>query len=136
MKLYKLETGRDVKLNYNTLIRGARGGRSRAEANTARAWLTDGETGVIIAYIAELGNRGLPLSHRRLREHVNEVSSARLGTKFPEQGVGKQWTHRFIEKYSDAIQMTWSTSLESKPGRAVNPHTAEAWFSLLKQTMT
>jgi hypothetical protein len=56
VKLYKLETGKNVKLNYGTLIRGARSGRSRAKANAARAWLTDGKTNVIIAYIAELGN--------------------------------------------------------------------------------
>jgi hypothetical protein len=136
VKLYKLETGKNVKLNYGTLIWGARRGRSRAEANAARAWLTDGETNVIIAYIAELGNRGFPLSHRRLREHVNEVLPARLGTKFPALGVWKQWTHHFIEKYSDTIKMSWSTPLDSKRGRAVNPHTAEAWFSLLKQTIT
>jgi hypothetical protein len=50
--------------------------------------------------------------------------------------VGKQWTHRFIEKYSDTIKMSWSTPLDSKRGRAVNTHTAEALFSLLKQTIT
>ena len=37
VNLYKLETGKDIKLNYNTLIRGANGGRSRAEANAARS---------------------------------------------------------------------------------------------------
>ena len=56
VKLYKLETGRDIKHNNNTLIRGTQGGRSCAEANVARAWLMDGETNVIITYIAELGN--------------------------------------------------------------------------------
>ena len=32
--------------------------------------------------------------------------------------------------------MSWSTPLESKRGRAVNPHTKDAWFSLLQQTIT
>ena len=76
VKLYKLETGRDIKLNYNTLIRGAQGGRSCAEANVVSAWLMDGKTNVIITYIAELGNQGFPLSHCRLREHINKILHA------------------------------------------------------------
>jgi hypothetical protein len=136
VELFKQETGKDVKLSYATLIRGAQGRRSRAEPNAARSWLKEGETKVIIEYIAELGNRGFPLSHRRLREHVNEILRARLGDKFPQLGVGKQWSNRFIEKYSDSIKMSWSTPLESKRGRAVNPHTARAWFSLLEKTVT
>jgi hypothetical protein len=32
--------------------------------------------------------------------------------------------------------MSWSAPLESKCGRAVNPHTKDAWFSLLQQTIT
>jgi len=104
-------TGKDVKLNYATLIQGV---QSCAEANAARAWLTEGEKDVIIAYIVELGNQGFLLSHHRLREHVNAVLHACLGVKFPVLSIEKQWTHRFIEKYSDAIKMSWSTSLDSK----------------------
>ena len=136
VNLYKLETGMDIKLSYCTLIRGADGGRSRAEANAARSWLTDDETEVIIEYIGEVGNRGFPLSHRRLKEHVDQILRARLGEIFPASGVGKQWTNRFVEKYSSKIKMSWSTPLESKRGRAVNPHTKDAWFSLLQQTIT
>lgn len=136
VKLYKLETGKDIKLNYARLIRGANGVRSRAEANAARAWLTDEEVDIILAYIIELGNRGFPLSHRRLKEHVDEILRARLGDKFPALGVGKQWTNRFVEKYSTRIKTSWSTTLDTKRGRAVNPNTVDAWFSLLGDTMT
>ena len=38
--LYRKETGRTIKLCYNTLIHGAAGGRSWAEANGAKSWLT------------------------------------------------------------------------------------------------
>lgn len=136
MDLYRKETGKSVRLCYNTLIRGADGGRSRAEANAAKSWLTKEETALVIGYIAELGNRGFPLSHRRLKEHVDEILRARLGDEFPALGVGKKWTQRFIEKYSRDIKMSWSTPLESKRGRAVNPHTMSAYFALLKDTIT
>jgi hypothetical protein len=53
--------------------------------------------------------------------------------KFPVGGVGKKWSHCFVEKYSDQIKMSWSTLLESKRGRAVNEHTAKTWFDLVEE---
>jgi hypothetical protein len=136
MDLYKMETGRDIKLDYNFIRRGAQGGRTRAQVNAARTWLTPGETDIVIQYIVECGHRGFPLSHKRLREHVNEILRARLGVLFPEEGVGKKWTSRFVEKYSDQLKMSWATSLESKRGRAVNEHTLKAWFDLVEDVTT
>jgi hypothetical protein len=101
--LCRQETGKMVKLNHGTLIRLANGGRTRAESKT---WLTDEETGVVLDYIVEIGNRGFPLSHRRLREHVNGILHTRLGDEFPKEGVGKNWTARFVEKHSKRIQMS------------------------------
>lgn len=132
---YKLSTGRDIKLDHNLLIRGAKGGRTRAQANAARNLLTDEERKIVIQFICECGDRGFPLSHRRLHEHVTEILRARLGDKFPIGGVGVKWTHRFVEKYSDQIKMSWSSPLESKRGRAVNDHTAKAWFDLVERTV-
>ncbi|KAF9237893.1 hypothetical protein BU15DRAFT_20154, partial [Melanogaster broomeanus] len=82
-------TGQLVKLSYCTLIRLASGGKSKAEANAEKSWLTTEEIEQVIAYAEEIANRGFPLSHRRLREHVNEICHARLGDAFP--GVGKKW---------------------------------------------
>ena len=73
VNLYKLKTVMNIKLSYCTLIRGADGGRSRAEANAAQSWLTDDKMEVIIKYIGEVGNWGFPLSHCRLKEHVDEI---------------------------------------------------------------
>ena len=44
-------TGRTIKLCYNTPICGAAGGRSGAEVNGAKSWLTKEETTVVITYI-------------------------------------------------------------------------------------
>jgi hypothetical protein len=40
MHLYKIETGWDIKIDHNLLIRGAKGGRTRAQANAVQSWLT------------------------------------------------------------------------------------------------
>ena len=82
-----------------------------------------------------MGNQGFPLSYHRLQEHVNEILQARLGDKFPEEGIGKQWSHWFILKLSDRIKMAWSAPLETKHGHAVNPMITKAWFELLCETV-
>jgi hypothetical protein len=134
--LNRQETGEAIKLSYATLIRLSQGAQLRSEANAARSWLTDEETAVVIAYVKELAACGFPLSHRRLKEHVDDILRARLGNKFLATGVGKNWTARFVEKHSDQLQTSWARPLESKRGRAVNPATNEAWFTLLGDTLT
>ncbi|KZP13126.1 hypothetical protein FIBSPDRAFT_683545, partial [Athelia psychrophila] len=89
--LYRLETGLTVKLSHTTLIRLAQGGRARTDAVANRSWVMKEEEQVLIDFIGEIGNRGFPLSHRRLKEHVDEILRARLGTDFPEGGVGVNW---------------------------------------------
>ena len=131
----KAETGKDIAINYAWLIWGAKGIKSRAEENASCGWLNDGEVDVVIDYIIELGNCGFPLSHQRLKEHVDEILQAWLGDQFPTGGVGAQWTHRFVQKHSDQIKMSWFTPLELKWGWAVNEHTVKA-FTLLQDTVT
>ena len=87
-------------INYARLVRGARGVKSQAEENASHGWLSDGEVEVVIDYIIELGNCGFPLSHWRLKEHVDEILWAQLGNKFPSGGVGIQWTH-------SSVAMAW-----------------------------
>lgn len=123
-------TGNYIKLSHATLARLTAGKRSLAEMNAAKSWLSEEETKQVRAYIEEIGNRGFPLSHRRLQEHVDEICRARLGNDFP--GVGKCWTHRFVEKHSKHLKTSWSASLDSKRGRAVNENTNKAWFDLLE----
>jgi hypothetical protein len=78
---YKLKTGISIKLTHTTIIRYAAGQRTRAEANGTRAWLSPVETEVVIQYIIETGNQGFPLSHKRLKEHVDEICQVKYGEK-------------------------------------------------------
>ena len=125
------ETKLEIRINHQTLINRATGKTSGVK-NASKSWLTPEEAELVIGFIIEVGHRGFPLSHRHLKEHVDQILRGRLGSDFP--GVGKRWTNRFVEKWSDRIQMAWSTSLEQKRGRAVNPTTNDAWFDLLERT--
>lgn len=129
------KTGKTVQLVHTTILRHAEGRPTRAQANETRAWLTTEKRRVVIEYVIETGAQGFPLSHRRLKEHVDEICQKKYGDQFPEKGVGKRWTHRFLVKHSDEIMMAWSTQLDDKRGRAVNPNTNAAWDKLLAATV-
>jgi len=126
-QLHLNETGLFIPLSFATLSRLADGGRTREEANLHRRWLTTIEEDLIVSFVIEMGARGFPLSHRRIKEHVNRIARARLGDKFPAQGAGKNWTARFMLRHSERIKMADSRPLEDKRGRAVNPH-ANAYY--------
>lgn len=135
-KEYLVETGRVIKLNDSTLANLAKGGRRLSDFNAEKGWLTPEETERVIEYSVETARRGFPLSHKRLKEHVNEILHTRLGDKFPETGVGKNWTDRFIEKHSNRLGTYYARGLDSARGRAVNPATKNAYFSLLHDTLS
>src|ERR1700676_175085 len=80
-----VESKKEVKLDYSTVRRLANGGTPKSISNASRGWLLAGEVDVIIGYAIEVASRGFPLSHARLREHVNEICDARLGDKFIAQ---------------------------------------------------
>jgi len=83
-----------------TIRRRAEGGRSIRESNAEKRWLSDAEEKVVVDYAIELANRAFPLSHRRLKEHVDEIIHAHHGDQvhqgnkatFPEGGVGEKST--------------------------------------------
>ncbi|KAE9403380.1 hypothetical protein BT96DRAFT_753483, partial [Gymnopus androsaceus JB14] len=100
---YRQETGKVVEINHTTVWNLLKGGRYSAEFNAEKSWLTSEETKAVINYALELASWGHPLDHRRLKEHVDEICRSRLGSKFPEKGVGKRWTYRFVARHSDCL---------------------------------
>ncbi|KIK92575.1 hypothetical protein PAXRUDRAFT_147014 [Paxillus rubicundulus Ve08.2h10] len=135
-QLYYNEKGEIFHLSYSTLLQLASGGNKKAIANSKwHAWLTEEEAAVVIGYVQEMGNHGFPLSHQWLKNHVDEICQAHLGSEFPEGGVGVNWTYHFVERSSEQLKVLCSCPLKSKCGKAVNPLTNEAWWSLLSKTL-
>ena len=129
------KTGKTIELVHTTILHHAEDWPTRAQANEIRAWLTTEERKVVIQYIIETGAQGFPLSHKQLKEHVDDICWEKYGDQFSEKGVGKRWMHRFLVKHSDQIMMAWSTQLDEKRGQAVNPNTKAAWDKLLAATV-
>ncbi|KAG1721209.1 uncharacterized protein EDB91DRAFT_1064502 [Suillus paluster] len=75
-KAYLTETGRIIKLSDRTLANLAKGGRRLSDFNAEKGWLTPEETEKVIEYSIEIAHQGFLLSHKRLKEHVDEILHA------------------------------------------------------------
>ena len=68
--------------------------------NATKSWLLKGEVEKVIEYALTTVEQGFPLSHRRLKDHLDDICHARLGNEFLEAGVGANWTQWFVTKHS------------------------------------
>lgn len=74
--------------------------------------MNDQEEEVLINEVIYWAERGFPLDHRRLKEHADEIARARHGDKFPEGGVGKCWTRRFVSDHNDRLGTYWTHAMD------------------------
>ncbi|KAJ7253131.1 hypothetical protein C8J57DRAFT_1076918 [Mycena rebaudengoi] len=77
------QEGRAIALSKSTLQRRAKGGKTRREAHEFEGWLTKDEAQTVISFTIECADRGFPLSHRRLKEHVIKLRVHAGETSFP-----------------------------------------------------
>jgi hypothetical protein len=124
-----------VKLSKSTLQRRVRSGQSRRAAHEHESWLAKEEAELVVSFAIECTDRGFPLSHWRLKEHVDELAQAHWGNKFPETGVGQQWTREFVSDHSDRLGMYWSRALDKSRARAVNATNKAEYFDLLERVI-
>lgn len=123
-----------VDLNHNTLSNLMKGGCTKTQAAFEdRSWITHEETEEVIKFATEVAEWGFPLSHRRLKEHVDHILRARLGSKFPKNGVGLNWTYRFLEKHSKRLHVYTATSLDTQRGQAVNEEANRVYFDMVEE---
>ncbi|TFK19804.1 hypothetical protein FA15DRAFT_555840, partial [Coprinopsis marcescibilis] len=102
-KSYFESTGVQIKIHHTTVAARAAGRKSRKEAAQAQEWLLPEEAELVIKHVTQCADQGFSLTHRRLKEDVDQILGARLGDDFPEEGIGKNWTHRFVERNSDRL---------------------------------
>jgi len=105
----------------------------RARSNAEKGWLRDEEAKEVIDYAAEIAKWGHGLSHRRLKEHVDEILHARLRSKFPETSVSAQWTYHFMEKHSDRLHLYVARPLDTACGQAVSEQTNGQYFDIVEK---
>ncbi|CAA7258476.1 unnamed protein product [Cyclocybe aegerita] len=84
----------------------------------------------VVNYLIETAAQGFGLSHHRLKEHVIELCQAHYGTSFP--GLGKHWSHRFVEQHHECLHVYWTWPLHDVRGKAANPENHKAWCDLVE----
>ena len=110
---YFTKTNIQIFLSHKTLSRLCQGGTTRTESNKKKSWLMESEQDIIVEYAIDMAHRGFPLSPKRLREHAEMILRARLGKKFPEKGLSKNWATKFITKHHEKLGTYLSSSLDS-----------------------
>jgi hypothetical protein len=109
------------------------GACTKAQANFQdKSWITKEESDEVIRYAVETASWGHPLSQRRLKEHVDHILRTQIGSKFPSEGVGANWTCRFIEKHSDQLHIYTAKALDTARGRAINPEANDRYFNTVE----
>lgn len=129
------QTRVSVPLARSSVQNRANGMQSLREFNAKKQWLTPEEEDQIVTFAIETARRGFPLTNRHLKEYADAICQARYGQDFPEDGVGKQWTHGFLLRAHDKLSGYWSHSLDHSRARAVNPETKKTYFKLLKEAL-
>jgi hypothetical protein len=129
------QTGKDVAIAPSTVLQVAKGGQLKNVVNAEKGWLLETKATTVINFAVEMAVQGFPLTHQRLKEHIDCICWVCIGWRFPAKGVGIQWTNRFVIKHSEKLKMYWTHNLDGKQGCAVNPMTNQQWFDLLEEVL-
>ena len=68
-----------------------------------KRWLPPEEEEVVLEFALECASQGLPLGKERIKAHVDKICQARLGSEFPEMGVGLNWVDRFLKLHESHV---------------------------------
>lgn len=124
-------TFEEIKINHNTIRNHHLAlHQPHSLAIFSNTLLSKSQESELVYHAQELGRRGFPMDHESIRELANLIVQSE-DPDFP--GVGINWPARFIERHWDALQMYWSTPLESVRGNAVNQNNMDHFFNILEE---
>jgi hypothetical protein len=70
---HRRQTGKDVTIAPSTVLRVAKGGQLKSVVNAEKGWLLETEATTVINFVVEMAVRGFPLTHQRLKEHIDHI---------------------------------------------------------------
>lgn len=87
---------------------------------------------MVCTYSIEVAKQGFLLSHKHLKEHVDEIMQHCIPS-FP--GVGLNYPQCFVDAHHNELAVYSAQSLDGLQGGAVNPTSCSAWFYLLGEVV-
>jgi hypothetical protein len=100
------------KISYGTPNRRIHGGHSIVEANQEKQKVTPTQESLLMQFMGESADRGLPLMHAQIEQHANATCKAMLGADC--KPVGKKWVFTFLDRHHAVIQTFWSKPLDTQ----------------------
>jgi len=117
-------------VDKSVLQRLVQGGTSLSAFNVSKRKLTYAEEHILVDFILESADRGLPLYLTSIERHANGVLE---GRDKPGEPVEKNWVGRFMDRYRDELQTHWSRPLAMERAKSLNKAAVQGWFELIKK---
>jgi cytidine deaminase len=115
---------------FKTLSNLAKGGQTMSAFNASKQKLLCAEEHVLVKFILESANCGIPLSIKSIEKHADAIIA---GHNKPGKPVGKTWVEGFLNQHRDQLQTHWSSPLATERAKALNPEAVKNWFELVKE---
>lgn len=119
-------------IKASTLRRLVLGGTSMSAFNASKQLLSEAEERVIVNFILESADRGIPLASSAIRACADAIIEKRSSDGHL---TGECWVDRFIGRHSDELQTHWSRPLDTQRARALNPGIVKHWFQIVKKEL-
>jgi hypothetical protein len=116
------EAARAFQVRKSTLAARLKGRKTRKDAHQGEKKLNDAAEEALVAWIKEMGRRGVPLHASTVAAHASVITG---------QTVGECWVRRFRERHPD-IKVKWTTGLEKCRAQALNQTAVEEFYDTLQ----
>lgn len=119
------EAARTFDVQKTTLTARFNGRKTRIEAHEHERKLTPGAEAALVAWIIEMGRRGIPLHPSAVAQHAFVISGVE---------VGEHWVRRFRDRHGE-LKAKWTTGLEKCRAQALNETAVNGFFDILGEML-
>jgi hypothetical protein len=113
----------DFQVPSSTLNDRFHGIQDRKESHSSQRRLSIAHEEILVAWIVEMGRRGVPLQARAVAERASAIAGVE---------VSESWVRRFRTRHPE-IRARWTTGLEKCRAMALNPKAVESFYETLKE---
>lgn len=126
---------REFGVNVSSLWkRIQKGHRSRTEFLASRQKLNPKKEASLVEIILECSDRGLPLSHRNIRQYATYMINGGKRRGALKVVLGKNWVPNFLDRHHTVLSTHWSSPLDNKRTSSLTPQVVEGHFRCVKDS--
>lgn len=124
--VFPLREAARLYLVPNTTLRSCWNGQTtRKKSHEHEQKLLPGHEDALVAWITEMGRRGIPMQNNAAGSYASTISGCE---------IGESWVRRFRARHPE-LKAKWTTGLEQCRARALNPTAVAAFFDILKEVL-